>query len=337
MSQLIVPWSWDQAPGTLSMTQDLISFQSYSAMLCIVMPNIRNVDLNLLVVFDALFDERSVTRAAARLSLTQPTVSGMLQRLRRTFSDQLFLRSSHGIVSTPRAEALAGPIKELLARAELLLRVDAFDPATAEGTIKLCASDYLQHAVIVPLIEELRRRAPKVKVLVSPRQATALTELLTRGEIDLCVTLREAAEPDLPVLRLYRDRYLCVARKSHPLKTRRISVRQLCAYDHVVVDPTGRSLSGPVDAVLAAAEHKRRVAIAVPSFQVLFELLDSDDIIAFVPERLLRKRRSAVRIFATNLSIPPVDVIATWHPRLNDDARHKWLLALMAAAARPNR
>jgi hypothetical protein len=90
------------------MTHDLISFQSHSAMFHIVMPNIRNVDLNLLVVFDALFDERSVTRAAARLSLTQPTVSGMLQRLRRTFADQLFLRSSHGIISTPRAEAVAG-------------------------------------------------------------------------------------------------------------------------------------------------------------------------------------------------------------------------------------
>jgi DNA-binding transcriptional LysR family regulator len=101
----------------------------------IVMTNIRNIDMNLLVVFDALFDERSVTRAADRLALTQPTVSGMLQRLRSTFSDQLFVRTSHGILSTPRAEALAGPIKELLANAQSLVTAEAFDPATAEGTI----------------------------------------------------------------------------------------------------------------------------------------------------------------------------------------------------------
>src|SRR5215470_10946452 len=106
----------------------MISFQSYSTISDIEMSNIRNIDMNLLAVFDALFDERSVTRAAGRLALTQPTVSGMLQRLRRTFSDPLFVRTSHGILSTPRAEALAGPIKELLANAQLLVTADAFEP-----------------------------------------------------------------------------------------------------------------------------------------------------------------------------------------------------------------
>jgi DNA-binding transcriptional LysR family regulator len=95
-------------------------------MLDIEMTNIRSIDLNLLAVFDALFDERSVARAADRLSLTQPTVSGMLQRLRHMFSDPLFVRTSHGILPTPRAEALDGPIKELLANAQLLVRVEAF-------------------------------------------------------------------------------------------------------------------------------------------------------------------------------------------------------------------
>lgn len=147
----------------------MIWFKLCYAMEDIGVANIRSIDMNLLCVFDALFDERSVTRAAGRLSVTQPTVSGMLQRLRIAFSDQLFVRSSHGILPTPRAEALAGPIKDLLANALLLVREEAFDPAAAEGTIKLCGSDYLQHAVITPLITELRQRAPQLKALVSPR------------------------------------------------------------------------------------------------------------------------------------------------------------------------
>jgi DNA-binding transcriptional LysR family regulator len=307
----------------------MILFKSCCAMKDIGVANIRRLDMNLLCVFDALFDERSVTRAAARLSVTQPTVSGMLQRLRLAFSDQLFVRSSHGILPTPRAEALVGPIKELLANAQLLVREEAFDPAAAEGTIKLCGSDYLQHAVIAPLIKELRQRAPKLKALVSPRPASGVADLMARGEIDLCFSLRELADPDLPSRLLYRDRYVCVARKQHPLKARRISIKQLCAFDHLLVDPTGRSLLGPIDSVLAGLGQRRRVAAAVPSFHVLFELLNSDDFIAFVPERLVRNARYGVRVFDPSLTIPPLEVIANWHPRVSGDTRHKWLREIL--------
>jgi DNA-binding transcriptional LysR family regulator len=307
----------------------MIWFQSYCAMSEIGVTNIRSVDMNLLTVFDALFDERSVTRAADRLSLTQPTVSGMLQRLRRTFSDQLFVRTSHGISPTPRAEALTGPIKELLANVQLLVKAEAFEPANAEGTIKLCGSDYLQHAVITPLIKELRRLAPKLKALVSPRPASGVADLLARGEIDLCISLRDVADPDLPSTVLYHDQYICVARKKHPVKTRRMSTKQVCSFDHLLVDPTGRSMWGPVDNVLAGLGQRRRIAAAVPSFHILFELLHSDDFIAFVPERLLRDRRTGVRIYDTDLAIPPLEVMATWHPRVNGDARHKWIREIL--------
>jgi DNA-binding transcriptional LysR family regulator len=298
------------------------------------MTNIRNVDLNLLAIFDALFDERSVTRAADRLGVTQPTVSGLLKRLRRTFSDALFVRTSHGILPTPRAEALAGPIKDLLANARSLIKPQAFDPTAAETTIKLCGSDYLQHAVMSALIEEIRKLAPKIKVSISPRPAAGVSDLLARGEIDLCISAREVALPDLPSRLLYQDRYICVARKKHPLRTRRISIKQLCGFDHLLVDPTGRSLSGPIDNVLAGLGHHRRVAIAVPTFPILFDILDSDDFIAFVPERLLRKRQADLRVFETNVALPAIEVVANWHPRVSGDAQHKWLRDLLVKVVR---
>jgi DNA-binding transcriptional LysR family regulator len=116
--------------------------------------NIRNIDMNLLVVFDTLFDERSATRAADRLALTLPAVSGMLKWLRHLFSDELFVRTSHGILPTPRAEALAVPIKDLLGTAPALITPKSFDPTTAETTLALCGNDYMQSAVIGPAIKE---------------------------------------------------------------------------------------------------------------------------------------------------------------------------------------
>jgi len=295
--------------------------------------NIRNLDLNLLSAFDALYDERSVTRAAARLSLTQPTVSGMLQRLRHMFSDPLFVRSSHGIVATARADAIAGPIKQLLERVQSLASATAFAPINAEGTIKLIASDYIQHTVVMPLIGALRRRAPKLKMVIAPRQERGVTERMARGEIDLYVSSRDVSDPDLPSLTLYRDRFICITRKRHPLNGRRLSPRQLCKFDHLLVHPTGRSLWGPADEALAAVGQKRRVAVAVPSFHMLFDLLATDDFVAFVPERVLRGRQPAVKKFETGLDLPPIEVIASWHPRVSEDPRHIWLRQTLAAVA----
>ncbi len=296
--------------------------------------NIRNIDLNLLVAFDALFDEHSVTGAADRLALTQPTVSGMLKRLRHLFSDELFVRTSHGILPTSRAEALAAPIKDLLGTAQALVTPESFDPATAETTIKLCGNDYMQHAVINPVIAELRKVAPKSRVAVFPTRASGLKDLLARGEIDLFVSNLEFAVADLPSLFLTNDRYVCVARREHPLETNRISLQQLCAFDHLLVAPTGGSFSGPIDILLAGLGFHRRVAVSVPTFPILFDVLRTDDFLAFVPEQLLRTRRQELRVFETEVPTPSIEIIANWHPRLSGDPRHKWLRELMVKVAK---
>jgi DNA-binding transcriptional LysR family regulator len=99
----------------------------------------------------------------------------------------------------------------------------------------------------------------------------------------------------------------------------------LCAFDHLLVDPTGTSFSGVIDTILSKSHYRRRVVVAVPTFHFLFDILDSDDFVAFVPEGILRKRRSDLRVFETDLPLPAIEVLASWHPRLNGDAQHKWL------------
>ena len=153
--------------------------------------NIRHADLNLLVAFDALYKERSVTRAASRLSLTQPTVSGMLRRLRETFDDDLFVRTSHGIVPTPRAEAIAPRVAELLDDIGLLLAPDAFDPTSSAFTVRVCGSDYLLHTILDTFAETVLRTAPSARVSILPRPAEGVARQLESGEIDLVLSDRE--------------------------------------------------------------------------------------------------------------------------------------------------
>ena len=132
---------------------------------------------------------------------------------------------------------------------------------------------------------------------------------------------------------MFNDRYVCVTRKRHPLKGPRVTFGQLSMFDHIVSDPTGRNLSGPIDAALGLKKLARRVAVAVPTLHMVFDILQSDDFVAFMPERVVRDRRADLKSFETNVATPPIEVFANWHPRVGADARHQWLRELAARVA----
>ena len=294
------------------------------------MINIRSVDLNLLVAFDAIFDELNVSRAAARINVTQPTASGMLRRLRETFGDELFLRTSHGLLPTPRAEELAAPIKALVQRAEDIFRPGGFEPAIAHATFRMSASDYMQQAVVVPAIHRIRQFSPKSRIAAIPRSPVRLADQLMRGEVDVCVCARETVLPEMLTRTLFQERYVCVGRKKHRFKESLLPLTRLAECDHLLVDPSGRSFSGPVDAALAAVGGSRFVAAILPTFSDLFRLLRNADYLAFVPERLVRLRPSELKVFETELAVPKFEVVAMWHPRFDSEPRHIWLRDLLA-------
>jgi DNA-binding transcriptional LysR family regulator len=298
------------------------------------MRDLRRIDLNLLVALHALLAERSVTRAARRLSLTQPTVSTMLVRLRKLFNDPLFVRTQRGILPTPRALALEPALGRLLEQAGALIAGDRFDAQTAALTFSISANDYIQSALLIPFIRQLRARAPNVRIAVRPASAQEMTAKLAAGELDIAITTSpEIPSLDLPSRVLYEERYVCAVRKEHPLRGRSVTLEQFCRFPHVVVSPTEGGFVGPTDRALAERNRQRRVALSVPGFLILPELLRTEDLVAVVPERVLASRSHGLRTFAPPLPVPGFAVLALWHPRVQMDPAHRWMRELLSATA----
>lgn len=291
--------------------------------------DIRHLDFNLLKALDALLDERSVTRAAERLALTQPAVSGMLTRLRESFGDPLFVRAQRGIVPTLRAEQLAAPVKQLLSDIESLLQPQGFDPIIANMTVSIASTDYALRAVVVPFLVALRVRAPNIRVAVQPVDNQQLLSQLDRGEIDLALLTPETTAVGLHAAPLFDERYVCVMRADHPDATgESLSLERFCALDHVLVSSSGGAFHGVTDQALARIGRSRRVTVSVTSFLVLPEILLASDLIAVVPRRLAMHADGLIMLE------PPVDIpgfskTVAWHERTHHDPGIKWLRSLL--------
>lgn len=295
--------------------------------------DIRSLDLNLLKALDALLDERSVTRAADRLSLTQPAVSGMLTRLRECFDDPLFTRTQRGIIPTLRALELAQPVKDILAEVNALLQPRAFDPLTAEMAIKIAATDYALRAVIVPFMAVLRLQAPGIRVAVLPVNNESLTAQFERGEIDFALITPDTAPPDLHARTLYDEEYVCLLREDHPLtQSERLTLDAFCSQDHALVSYVGGRFSGVTDAALAAVGRTRRVTLSVCSFLVLPEILKMSDLLSVVPRRLT-KDLPGLTVLPPPLAINGFTKTVVWHERTHRDAGHRWVRELLFSTA----
>lgn len=293
------------------------------------MADIRTLDLNLLKAFDALMDERSVTRAATRLALTQPAVSALLTRLRDSFADPLFVRTQRGVAPTLRAQALAAPIKRVLAEINALLQPELFDPASARMTLTLAATDYALRAIVLPFLQALRRRAPGVRVAVQATADGQVQSQLERGEIDLALMTPESAPPELHARRLFSETYTCAMRADHPdAQGESVSLDRFCSLDHALVSLTGDAFRGATDAALARLGRERRVVLSVASFLLLPELLKGSDLVAVVPRRLV-EGIEGVRVLAPPVEVPGFTKLAVWHERTHRAPGHRWLRALL--------
>jgi len=288
--------------------------------------NTKKIDLNLLVALDALLAERNVTRAARRLGLSQPALSAQLARLRDLFGDALFLPAQRGVTPTARAIELEAPVRQALDQVHnVLARGRGFDPATADLTVAIACSDYVQLAVIAPLVLDLRASAPKLRIAIRQLDGALLGPQMEAGMVDLAVMTPSTAPPALRTRRLFHERYVTIARRRHPGVKGKLTLDDFVTLEHVVVSPRGGGLSGPVDTALGKLGRRRRIAVSTASFLFVPELVARSDLIATVPERLVQGRAERLQVLEPPLPVEGFAIGLVWHERTHQHPAHRWV------------
>ena len=297
-----------------------------------------NIDVNLLMAFEALLQERSVSRAAQRVGLSQPAMSNALARLRVMLGDPILVRSGRGMVATPRAESLAEPLRDALAGIErVLARAEAFEPATARGVFNLLATDYAAFALLPAFFSRAQTEAPGLDFFVRSLGEEACFSPLDSGEADLALVVGNVSR--LPE-RLYRqvllsERFKSLVRVGHPaVPGDRIDLDTYVRLSHLLVAPRGTT-TGVIDQELDARGLSRRIAMTVPHFLVAPSIVAQSDLVLTVAERVARTfaRTYALKVLDPPLPLPGFSTALVWHERTHHEPSHRWLRATFAAVA----
>ncbi len=300
------------------------------------MKNIASLDLNLLKVFDALLRERSVTRAAASVGLSQPAASHALARLRELFADELFVRLPHGMEPTPRALELGELVVGALGQVRRALDISqGFDPAT---TSRQFAVGMVEHAQIVlaPLLtQHFATQAPNASLQLLPVDFTSLIDRLDANRVTMALGNLRDPTPQYRRQLLYQDRMAVVARRDDPLAQQPLTAERYAAARHLLVTPAGRT-PGNIDSVLLGRNLKRKVVLTLASYLAVPQALSHARLLVSLP-RLVGEYLARLDPELVVLDMPferPVDLNLFWHPRHDGDAAERWLRqALIAIGA----
>ena len=290
---------------------------------------LRNLDLNLLVVLDALLETENVKTAASRLGLSASATSHALARLRELLDDPVLVRSGRALSATPRAARLRPVVRRLLTDVEQALTPErALDPATLTRAFALAATDYAELVVAVPVGELCAREAPGVNLYSKPLRD--LQGQLRSGDADLAIGVFRSPSDDILTEELFRDELVCLLRRGHTALRKPLNLAAYAALDHVLVAPRG-SPRGTVDEALAARGLSRRVARTVSNFLVAPHLVAREVFVLTVSARI-------AALFAEDLGLvtrkPPIDVGSygvsmAWHLRNDADPAHLWLRTVL--------
>ena len=296
------------------------------------MSNFGRLDLNLLLTLDVLLTEQNVTRAAQRRHLSQPSVSVQLAKLREFFDDPLLLPGPRGMRPTARADELREPLRQALAALELAVSAgEVFDPATAKNTWSLGAADYGESTIVLPALRALRIAAPSARLAIFETSPARIIRKMEQGELDLAFHTSEAVVNGLHSRLMFAERYVLVSRKGHPQINGPVTLAEFCALEHVMVSPDGGGFYGYTDTALAAAGLSRRVVLSVPHFLFVLQVLMTTDLVAMLPERLVRGN-AALQITDAPLDVPGFEMFMVWHERAHRDPAHQWLREFIADA-----
>jgi DNA-binding transcriptional LysR family regulator len=293
------------------------------------MQSMTDIDLNLLLVLDAVLRESSVTRAAERLNKSPPAISHSLSKLRELLGDPLLVRAGRSMVLTPRAEALAPKVSHAVQLAGALLRpVGELAPEEIERTFRLLATDHALAVLGAQLDALLTERAPLADLHVLPYGGPELTNL-REGRIDVAVGVFPDTGPELRQKKLFEDRFVCVTRAGRD----ELSLDNYLDATHVLVSPRGGK-TGVVDRVLADKGQERRVARTVPYFWSALQIVAASDHVVTISERIAKR---AADEFDVEIHPPPIELDsytlwALWHPRFDEDPTHRWFRDTLVSA-----
>lgn len=292
----------------------------------------KRLDLNLLVTLEALLSERNVTKAAARLHLSQPAVSAQLNRLREEFDDPLLIPAHRGMTPSAKALELLGPLRQALDQVRATLDEHRiFDPATASLVIHIACTDYLQATLAMEIMDELRASAPGLRVALHHLAIDELEARMARGDIDLALMTPAAAPPALRARRLFDERYVLIGRRGHPRLHAGLSVDEFVQLEFAIVSLRGGEFRTPVDDALAVLGKSRRVVLSAASFLSVPDAVTRSDLVALVPERLVRGRAEGLMLVEPPFPVDGFEVGMVWHERSHAHAAHRWVRERIAS------
>jgi DNA-binding transcriptional LysR family regulator len=311
--------------------------------------NTKSMDLNLLATFNALIEERSVTGAARRMFVSQPTMSRAVDRLQEMFKDELLVRRTKGYEPTHRALAIHADLEQLLPKLEALFSEPIFNPAKAKGLFRIESSD-LGATVLVPgLIQMLAKRAPGVQIDVIPR--TGGFQQLETNEVELVLTPSlelgphlDAETQQLQSQPLFQEKIVCLVRAGHPLAKRGLTFREWVKAHHISLSPMQGARRSPVSflaerqlTVAKAMErlgHKPDVRVRIPYFVPIGPIVETTDLIATVPLQIARRlKTSRLRVVRAPVEFHGFTYDQVWHSRNDSTPLHKWMRGLIRTLA----
>lgn len=290
-------------------------------------------DLNLLAVALAIAEEKSVSRAAERLGLSQPAVSLALGRLRRQLGDELFVRTPAGMAPTPRAEPIIELTRQMLERVkEEVLQQNVFHPETTTTSFSVALSDIGEMVFLPKLLHSIQKLAPSASLTSVTLPAAEVSEALESGQVDLAM----GYFPDLKKHNFFQQRlfshgFICLLRAGHPVRSDRLTMAQFLELGHAVVKAEGRSQE-VFERYLEKKKLQRRVVLSTPHFMSIPFIVASTDLVVTVPLAVGTSFASFsdIRLVQPPLKIPTFDLKQHWHRKYHNDARHRWLRQLVA-------
>lgn len=289
--------------------------------------NLRSLDLNLLVIFDAVMTERHVTRAAARIAMSQPAMSNALARLRYLFKDELFIRTAGRMEPTPRALELGVAVQQILRQAERLMATDvAFDPHASEREFTARMSDLIGYLSLPRIAQLMRAQAPSMVLNVIHTSPESTLKALELDELDFALSMELSHGKSIHSQPLFEDRMCCVMHAGHPLANSEMTMARFLKYPHmrVAMSPTDIRF---VDNVLAEQGRQRLVTLTVPHWLLVPRTLQDTDLLAVVSSKLVEQFLGQVPVIAKPLPFESAPFMwrLYWHKRYDKSPAHEWM------------